>query len=253
MSDRQTPGDLPRAILVLLATIATIAYNTLAALGLVNGVTPATISERLPSVITPAGYAFSIWSLIYLWMLAFSIYQLFPANGTRLRRIRTNYIISCLLNVGWIWCWHHGRIILCLGAIFGTAAVLFLICQEVKDASSVADKVLLKAPFGLYLGWITCASLVNLMVLVNLRVPIDSTLSVTLGVVCIVLAALASFLVRWKLNNYIYPLAVAWALSAIAVKQSGNTAIVVAAAFGTVVSLVTSGSIVTSLKDATSE
>jgi len=253
MSDRQTPGDLPRAILVLFATIATISYNALAALGLINGVTPATISERLPSIITPAGYAFSIWGLIYVWMLAFSVYQLLPVNGTRFRRLRTNYIISCLLNIGWIWCWHHGRITLCLGAIFGMAATLFMICQESKDVPSMRDKLLVKVPFGLYFGWITCAAFVNLMVLVDLRVPIDSSLSITLGVFCIVLAAIAAFLVRWKLNNFIYPLAVAWALTAIAVKQGGNTAIVVAAAFGTVMSLVTSGSIVTSLKDSTSE
>ena len=253
MSERYTSADLTRAIIVLIGTIVTIGYNALAALGLVNGVTPATISERHPSIITPAGYAFSIWSLIYLWMLVFSIYQLLPANITRFSRIRTYYIISCLLNIGWIWCWHHGRITLCLGAIFGMVAALFLICKELTKTASLKDTLFSKAPFGIYFGWITCAALVNLMVLVGLRTPLDSSLSIALGVGCIILAGAAAVFVRWKLNNFLYPIAIAWALTAIAVKQSGNTPIVIAAAFATVLSLVTAGSIVTSLKDSTSE
>ena len=53
-----------------------------------------------------------------------------------------------------------------------------------------------------------------------------------------------------KLNNYLYPLAVAWALTASAVKQ-GRTrrALVFAAAFGTVTCLVAAGSVVTKFKD----
>ena len=58
---------------------------------------------------------------------------------------------------------------------------------------------------------------------------------------------------RVWLRNYLFPLAIAWAVSSIAVKQSGNTAIVVAAAVATVIGLVTAGSIVTSLKDSTNK
>ena len=56
-----------------------------------------------------------------------------------------------------------------------------------------------------------------------------------------------------EIENFFYPLAIAWGLTAIAVKQSGQTAIVVAAAVGVIVCLVTTGSVVTRLKDASSE
>ena len=87
-----------RATLVIVATIATIAFNGLAAAGLVNGVTPDVISDKYPTILTPAGYAFSIWSLIYLGMAAFSVYQFLPANLVRFRPVRSLYIFSCLLN-----------------------------------------------------------------------------------------------------------------------------------------------------------
>ena len=74
-----------------------------------------------------------------------------------------------------------------------------------------------------------------------------------LGVLLILFAAAMAVVVRLKLRNYLYPLAIAWALTAIAVKQGGHTSIVVAAAAGVVICLVTSGSVVTSLKDSSSE
>jgi hypothetical protein len=55
------------------------------------------------------------------------------------------------------------------------------------------------------------------------------------------------------LRDYFFPLAVAWALTAIAVKQSGNTAIVVATAVGVVICIVTAGTVVVNLKDSSSE
>lgn len=241
-----------RASLVLVATLATITFNWFAAMGLVNGVTPATIAERNPSLITPASYAFSIWSLIYLWMIAFSLYQLLPANIRRFGPIRTPYLASCLLNIAWIWFWHRGHIATCLVLIGLLAAVLLLINDRLKTSESVRDTLFTKAPFGIYFGWVTCAALINLNILAASLVD-SAALALAIGVVSTVFAAAAAVFVCWRLDNYFYPLAVAWALTAIAVKQSGNTPIVLAAAFATVVCLVTAGSVVTKLKDSTSE
>ena len=113
-----------RAVLVLVATIGTIAFNGLAAAGYVNGVTPEVISAKYPTVLTPAGYAFTIWSLIYLGLIVFSIYQILPANIVRFRSIRSVYIVSCVLNCAWIFFWHRDQIGLCLILIFGLLRIL---------------------------------------------------------------------------------------------------------------------------------
>jgi translocator protein len=247
-----TVAERMRASLVLVATLGTIAYNWLAAMGLVNGVTPAMISERHPSIITPAGYAFSIWSLIYLWLVAFSIYQILPRAVGRFSHIRTYYLASCALNIAWIWFWHRGSIEVCLVLIATLTAVLVLLMHRTKNADSNLDAALTKAPFGIYAGWVTCAMLVNLNIVFADRVAGYGAL-VVLGVASIIAAAVAAVVVCRVLDNYFYPLAVAWAITAIAIKQSANTPLVVAAAFATVTCLVISGSVVTRLKDSTSE
>ena len=243
-----------RAVLVLVATIGTIAFNGLAAAGYVNGVTPEVISAKYPTVLTPAGYAFTIWGIIYLGLIVFSIYQLLPANILRFRSSRSIYIVSCVLNCAWIFFWHRDQIGVCLILICGLLVTLLLININFKMPDSLRTAMVTKAPFGLYFGWVTCAAIVNFAVfLAYSGVNMSGRMSAIFGSACIVFAAGLAMVVRWKLTNYLYAVAVAWALTAIAVKQSGNTAIVIAAAFGAVTCLVTAGSVVTNLKDSTSE
>ena len=158
MTETASPIDKLRAFLVLAATIGTIAFNWLAASGYVNGVTPEVISGKYPTNITPAGYAFAIWSLIYLGMTAYSIYQLLPANVVRFRGIRSLYIMSCALNCAWIYFWHHDQIAVCLAIILGLLTVLLFINIKLRTFNSIPDSALVKAPFGIYFGWVTAAS-----------------------------------------------------------------------------------------------
>ncbi len=240
-----------RAVLVLVATIGTIVFNGLAAMGYINGVTPEVISNKYPTMLTPAGYAFTIWSLIYVGMIAFSIYQLLPANIFKYSRVRSLYLVSCVLNCAWIFFWHREQIGICLVIILALLATLLLLCFKLKEQASVTDSLFSKAPFGIYFGWVTCASIVNCAIFISYMGW--GQISTPVGCIFIVLAAACAIIVRWRLTNYLYPLAVAWALTAIAVKQSGNTPIVITAAFAVVTCIVTSGSVVTSLKDSTSE
>jgi hypothetical protein len=247
-------NDRLRAILVLFATIGTIAFNTIASMGYVNGVSPAAISDKYPTPLTPAGYAFSIWSLIYLGLIAYSIYQLLPANLARLRGIRSLYIMSCVLNCAWIYVWHYERIGVSLAVILMLWAVLMLIIYNIRGHASTTDTWILQATFGIYAGWVTAASLVNFMVMLAwLDVDIGSRSILLLTLAFMLLASAAAVIVRLKLANFFYPLAIAWALTAIAIAHSGVTSIVVTAAVGVVVCLITTGTFVTKLKDATSE
>lgn len=250
----QNSTDRLRAILVLASTIATIVFNFLAATGRINGVLTSEVSERYTTVITPAGYAFSIWGLIYVGMIAFSIYQLLPSKNDQVSGVRTAYLISCVFNCAWILSWHHYHIGLCVILIFALLAALIFIVAKFREPGKLADALLTKAVFGVYAGWVTAASLVNLMIFVRAsNMELSPFAWNTAGIACIFTAAICSVLVRWKLRNFLYPIAAAWALTAIAVKQSGNTGIVVASAFATIICLVNAGSIVVELKDSTSE
>jgi len=244
--------DRTRAILVLIATIGTIVFNGLAAAGYVNGVTPEVISDKYLTILTPAGYAFSIWSLIYLGLIAFSVFQLLPSSFGQFRPIRSLYILTCVFNCAWIYFFHHDQIGVCLAIILMLWGTLLLITIKLTGCATFAETWLVQAPFGIYFGWVTAAAVVNFMVFLRyLEMPAASSSPV--GLVLILVAAACAVVVRVKLWNFFYPLAIAWALTAIAVKQSGDTAIVGSAALGVVICLVTTGSFVVNLRDSTSE
>jgi len=248
MTDHASLNDKFRSYLVPLATIGTIAFNWLAAVGRVNGVSPDVISDKYPTPITPAGYAFSIWSLIYVGIIAFSIYQLLPANAARFRNIRSLYILTCALNCAWIYMWHSDQIAICFVLILVLAAGLFLINRKLRETDGMGEYWFAKAPFGIYFGWVTAATLVNFSILlVYWNVQISSTAWTSIAVGLILFAAALGVIIRIRLVNYLYPLAVAWALTAIGVKQSGQTLIVVATAIGTIACLIATLSFVVGL------
>ncbi len=241
-----------RSILIVVATIATIAFNVMAATGHVGGVTPDVISAKYLTVLTPAGYAFSIWTVIYVGLAAFSVYQLLPGNLVRFRAVRSLYIISCVLNCAWIYFWHREQIGVCLVIIFALLGALVFMLILFRRSESGGGPLFTKTVFGVYAGWVTAAALVNFAVFLRyMNVEMSGAAWNTLGVVCILFAAVLAVIVRLKLQNYLYPLAIAWAATAIAVKQSGNTAIVVAAALCVIVCLVMAVSFVMEQKSTT--
>lgn len=248
MTDNYNRVDTFRAILVLAAAVGTIAFNWLAATGRIGGVTPEMISALYPTPVTPAGYAFSIWSLIYLGILAFAVYQLLPANLARFRSVRSYFILSCALNCAWIYMWHNDRIDISFVIIVLLWASLFMINLKLRETKTTGEYWFARAPFELYLGWVTAASLVNFAVLlVYWKVGLSEQAWTWTAVVLILAAAVIGILIRLRLTSYFCPLAIAWALTAIGVKQSGHTLVVVATAVGTVACLIAAMSFVVNM------
>jgi len=248
MTETSTGTDRFRAILVLAATIGTIVFNALAGMGKIGGVTPAEISAKYQTMITPAGYAFSIWSLIYFGLVAFSIYQLLPANLAKYRNLRTLYIITCALNCGWIYFWHSDQIVICLALIAALAFVLFAINYQLRQTEGPGEYWAVKAPFSIYFGWVTAATLVNFAImLAYLDVELTGMAGTGVAVALVLVAAALGIAMRIFLSNALYPVAIAWALTAIAVKQSGNTLVIVACALGVIACLIAALSFVINL------
>ena len=243
MNDRLQP------ILVIAATVGMIVFNYLAATGILGGVETGEISDRYPTLITPAGYAFpTIWSLIYAGCLAFSIYQILPANLERFRALRRVYIISCVANCAWLYFWSLEMMVVCLGVILVLLATLAFLNIKLQKTETTGEFWLVKFPFGVYFGWVTAATILNATIaLVYLGVRVADSTAIAMGAGLLLVAAALGVIVRLKLTNYFFPLAIAWALTAIAVKQSGKTLIVAAAAVGVIACLIAALSFVMSM------
>jgi len=234
----------------MLATVATIAFYGMASSGKVGSRLAAEILDASPAVFNLAAYALTIWSGIFLGLAVFSIYQLMPANLTRYGSIRTPYIASCVLACGWIYLWHHERMGSAVVLAVGLSATLVFIASRFHAAVTVMEAWVVKGTFGLYAGWVAVAAIVNLFIWFA-SLGTAAAGSTTFGAVAALILAVISVLVTWKLSNYFFPLAVAWGLTAVAVKQSSNTAIVVACAFSVIICLVAALSFVLTLPSRT--
>jgi hypothetical protein len=150
----------------LLATLAVIGVNAAANLVPINGVNTGEVSARYPTGFTPAGWVFSIWSLIYLGLIAFGVYaaRVPPGRGARVRGIEPAYLVSCLANAVWIFMWHYGRILgslVLMLVLLGSLLVVYVRLRA-APAASLGERLCVDMPFSLYFGWITTATLANL-------------------------------------------------------------------------------------------
>lgn len=230
-----------RQILVIIATAGLIFINYLAAVGVINNLTPGEISDKYVTDITPAGYAFAIWSLIYFGLILFSIYQALPSNRNNLlfKKIRTVYILSCLANCAWIFAWHYELVPLSLLIMFILLGTLIFINLVLMRADSTAEIITTKVPFNIYFGWITVAAILNATItLVYFGVQFPETSASIVGAILILVAAALGILLRFKISSAFYPLAIAWGITAIVVKQSGDTIVVTASAIGVILLLI---------------
>lgn len=242
-------NDKLQPFLVIAATVGMIVFNYLAATGILGGADTGAISDKYPTLITPAGYAFAIWSLIYAGCVAFSIYQALPSQLERFRPLRRIYIISCVANCAWLYFWSREMIVLCAGVIAFLLLTLAVINFKLQRTETTGEYWFAKFPFGIYFGWVTAATLVNAMIaLVYLGLPGGYAIYVSAAFIFI--AAICGVLIRIRLKNYFYPLAIAWALTAIAVKQSGTTLIVAACAVAVIACLIAAVSFVMDMKSA---
>jgi benzodiazapine receptor len=211
-------------ILVVLSTLAVIVVNALAAAGKVGGVTPKEISDKYPTYLTPAGFTFTIWSFIYLGLILFTIYQALPSQRDKFQNVRAFYLLSCAANCIWIWLWHHYLIVPSVGAML----VLLASLAAINFNLARTDSPLVRVPFGLYFGWVTIATIVNIVICFK-SLGVDTSL--TAACVLIATAAVVGVIIRLKIANVAYGLAVAWGILGIALNYGGIAAISVISIF----------------------
>lgn len=235
--------DTTRQIVNVVVFILTIAVNVLSNALPLNGRTAGEISDALPTYFTPAGYAFAVWSLIYLSLLGFIVYQALPSQRENqwLRQIGYLPAVANLLNAGWLFAWHYGIYWLSVLIMLGLLASLLLIYIKLQAGvpgveRSWQDVVFIVFPMTLYFAWINVATVANVATtfvaygLTNLGLGGPTWSVVMIAVVTLVATAVL-------LNRASLPYAgvLIWALLAIRVKQSGVPTVPTAALAASVV------------------
>lgn len=211
-----------KAVLLLCATIAFVVSPLFTSP--FTGFNP----DQLPNPIEqppvqPAGYAFSIWGVIYIWLLVSAGFGLVKRDvDPGWDRPRWPLFVSIAIGASWI-------------AVALTAPVMATILIWVMLAGAVIAALRLPRhdarwyalPIGLYAGWLTAASCVALATVAmghNLASPM---LASWLG---LLLAFGLSLWLTLKIRVMTYPLAVAWALIGVVVANITTTPVFAIAA-----------------------
>jgi translocator protein len=150
------------------ALIIVLAVNALATILPINGQTTAEVSDSFPVLFTPAGYVFSIWGLIYLLLIAFTLYQALPQQRTNRLIVSLGclFSLSCLLNSAWIFAWHYNQMalsVLIMLLLLMTLATIHIRIMKNQPLDK-QDQWLVKLPFSVYLAWICVATIANISI-----------------------------------------------------------------------------------------
>jgi benzodiazapine receptor len=228
----------------VLVFAVTVIVNSLASSLALNGRTTAEVSDLYFTLVTPAGYVFSIWGVIYTLLLIFAVFQALPSQREKpfLQQINVLFVLSGVLNVVWLFLWHYDQIVLSVAVMFALLATLIAVYLRLgigKASVTLKEKVFVHLPFSVYLGWITVASIANVAsALVSIQWDGFGLASETWAVLVIAVALLITLAVIATRRDIAYSLVLVWALVGIAVNQSAYQNIVTAVTASAIIIIV---------------
>lgn len=214
-------------VLNILGFIGVLVVNSMAVLLPLNNRTTEELSDMYPNLFVPAGLTFSIWGVIYVLLLLFTLYQaadLFRGKSDRtafVERTGLLYLASSLFNIGWILAWHYEQVLLSVFIMLGLLVTLITLYLNIGDRfKSFGEKLMTKVPISVYLGWISVAIVANITALLvdigwdGFGISQEIWTYVMMGA-----AFLLAVLMKLQRDDMPYGLVIIWALAGIAVKR----------------------------------
>ncbi len=222
-------GQVTTLVAIIAAFVVNIWSNIFPLRGLNIGAISNTLFKDV--LITPANYAFAIWGLIYLGLFAFGIYQFLPAqrNDSNLRKVGYLLVIACLCQIAWVYLFTLRMFVLSVVAMLGILLSLIAIYLQLVHHSIMTSRIqkwCVRFPISIYLGWISVATIVNIAcALYALRWNGWGISATTWTILMVIIASAIAFFITNKYGDAYFTWVIVWALSAIAIKQSNNLAL----------------------------
>ncbi|MBB3711003.1 hypothetical protein FHS00_000556 [Limimaricola variabilis] len=160
--------------------------------------------------VQPAGWAFAIWGLIYLWLIVSAAYGVWKrADADDWHRARLPLLVALGVGTPWL-------AIANTSAIWATITIFLMAAGAIGAflAAPRRDVWLARVPFGIFAGWLSAASFVSLG---SMAAGYGLAMGQTgWAILCVIFATLLALLVQSRRPQAAeYGLTVAWALVAI--------------------------------------
>ncbi|WP_210418385.1 tryptophan-rich sensory protein [Agromyces intestinalis] len=201
-----TGADIARVFIVAVTAVVAIAGAVLGS-GAFGG-TPVQDAaggalDADATLIAPAGAAFSIWSLIYVGLVAYAVWQALPSQWASARHRRVGYLVaaSLLLNAAWILVVQAGLLwlsVVVIAVLLVVLGIAYASCVR-NPPRRLADALLTDGVIGLYLGWVSVATAANLTAALvaagfdGWGIPSAAWAIAVLALLTLVMIALAAF------------------------------------------------------------
>ncbi|MBS1303531.1 hypothetical protein [Loktanella sp. SALINAS62] len=159
--------------------------------------------------IQPAGYAFAIWGLIYVWLLISAGYGVLKRpQDPAWQAVRWPLCGNLAVGVPWLWIANQSPVWATV-----TIWIMLILAIVALVRSPSQDRLYLRAPVGLYAGWLTAASFVSLgTVLAGYDIVFGAYGWAYIGILTALLPTVA---VYFMVPSPAYLIAVIWALAGI--------------------------------------
>lgn len=221
-----TPTDRRRQVAVTVSEVLCL-LGTMLGVGVFGGTSVAdaaggTLSASA-TLIAPATTAFAIWTPIYVGLAAYTVWQWLPGQATdeRHRTIGWWVAASMLLNAAWL------LVAVQVGSVWGALVVivaLLAVLVEIirrlhaRPSYGLPETIIVDGTFGLYLGWVSVATLANLAGALG-----DTGSNLVVAIVLIALATTFNVLVARRFGGrYAVAVAAAWGLAWVAIGRSST-------------------------------
>lgn len=218
-----------------IAIVFTIAMNYISNTGIFNKETISTISTNYRNLFTPDGYAFSIWGIIYLGLLAFVVYfgPIFKTNPIKesiISKIKGWFLLSCVCNCLWIICWINDYLFLSVILMTALFIALIRILTNYKHSLPTYDiklRLFFEIPFQIYAGWISVALIANIAAyLKKIQWTAFGASPEFWTLIMIAIAITVHLYMLWKQNLFFFTIVISWALTAIAVANKNTNQLI---------------------------
>ncbi len=221
-----TGTDRARQVVVTLAEVFCV-VGTLVGVGVIGTRVEESSGGALAAdatLLAPLGPAFSIWSVVYAGLAAYTVWQWLPSVAASPRARASGWLAaaSMALNAAWLLVTQQGWLWTSVVVILALVLVLGLLVQRLADLgapSALAERVVVEGTFGLYLGWVCVAVCANVTAtLVAEGVTPSSPLADLVAVaVLVVVVGVAALVLTRTGRRWTFAAAAAWGLVWIAV------------------------------------
>lgn len=204
-----------QALMNGLFLVLTLGVNALGALGIFNELSQKEVSQMYQTLITPSPKTFSIWSVIYILLIISVIMMIVKKEDkyyqNAVESISKLFWISSILNMAWIVAFAYMQIELSSALILAFLITLTMICKKLLVIHE-GKRWLLPLAFGLYSGWLTIATVVNISAaLVKIKWDGFGIASEIWTSIILVISSILVLMIVMNNKNAAYSLPVAWA------------------------------------------